>query len=448
MAVIIRSVAPGSPADQAGVSPGETLQAINHHEIYDILDYRFYETNQHLELTLSDPKGRMRTVCIHKPQYDPIGLGFDSYLMDQKHSCRNRCIFCFIDQMPKGMRDTLYFKDDDERLSFLFGNYVTLTNLTEREISRMIQMKISPVNVSVHTTNPDLRVKMMGNRFAGKVLDVLPRFAQAGLRINCQCVLCPGINDGPELARTLSDLESLMPQLESVSLVPVGLTKFRDGLASLRPYTQQEAADTIDLIDSFGNRFVKEYGARTVFASDEFYLTAKRPIPPPEFYEDFAQLESGVGSLACLQDEFLSAWDEAKQFGEVPDFPTPRTVTLATGMAAAPFLCNLLDDVTKTCHNLSCEVIPIRNDFFGERITVAGLVTAGDLIAQLRQQSLGDVLLIPNVMLRHDEDVFLDDLSVSDVSHALQIPVVPVPNDGYQLLDALFGRNFECQNQL
>lgn len=447
MAVVIRSVAPQSPASQAGILPGESLLAINRHDIYDILDYRFYETNQHLELSLSDPKGVLRTVTIRKPQYDPIGLEFDSYLMDQKHSCRNHCIFCFIDQMPKGMRDTLYFKDDDERLSFLFGNYVTLTNLSEREISRMIQMKISPVNVSVHTTNPDLRVKMMGNRFAGKVLEVLPRFAKAGLRINCQCVLCPGINDGPELARTLSDLEALMPQLESVSLVPVGLTKFRDGLAELRPYTPQEAADTIDLVDSFGDRFVKEYGSRTVFASDEFYLTAGRPIPPSGFYEDFAQLESGVGSLACLQDEFLSAWDDAKAFEEVPVFEQPRTVTIATGVAAAPFLQKLLDGVIKTCHNLSCHVIPVRNDFFGERITVAGLVTATDLIAQLKSQPLGDVLLIPNVMLRHDEDVFLDDRSVTDVSHALQIPVVPVPNDGYQLLDALFGRNIGCQNQ-
>ena len=350
-------------------------------------------------------------------------------MMDQKHTCRNKCVFCFIDQMPKGMRDTLYFKDDDERLSFLFGNYVTLTNLTEREINRMIEMKISPINVSVHTTNPDLRVKMMGNRFAGKVLEILPRLAEAGIRINCQCVLCPEINDGEELRRTLSDLEALMPALESVSLVPVGITKYREGLAKLRPYTKEEADATIDLIDSFGDRFVQEYGAQTVYAADEFYLKAEQPIPPPEFYEDFSQLESGVGSLACLQEEFRFAWEDAVADG-VLDFAQPRRVTLATGMAACDFIRELLDGVNETCHNLTCQVIGIRNEFFGETITVAGLVTGADLIAQLKGRHLGDVLLIPSVMLRHEGDVFLDDISIEEVSRALQVPVVPSTTTG------------------
>ncbi|MCI9576413.1 MAG: DUF512 domain-containing protein [Clostridiales bacterium] len=447
MAVKIQSIQENSSAHRAGILPGEILVAINGHEIYDVLDYRFYETNQHLELSLHNEKGEGRTVSIRKRQYDSIGLEFSSYLMDEKHTCRNKCVFCFIDQMPKGMRDTLYFKDDDERLSFLFGNYVTLTNLTEREVERMIEMKISPINISVHTTNPELRVKMMGNRFAGRVLDILPRLAEAGIRINCQCVLCPEINDGEELRRTLSDLEELMPALESVSLVPVGITKYREGLTKLRPYTKEEAAATIDLIDSFGDRFVQEYGARTVYAADEFYLKAERPIPPPAFYEEFSQLESGVGSLACLQEEFGLAWEDAVEYGEVPEFPQPRTVTLATGMAACDFIRGLLDDIGKTCHNLTCQVIGIRNDFFGETITVAGLVTGTDLIAQLKGKPLGDTLLIPSVMLRHQGDVFLDDISIEEVSRALQVPVVAVNNDGQQLLDAVFGRDLFCQNQ-
>lgn len=447
MAVKIQSVETGSFAQRAGVLPGETLVAINGHTIYDVLDYRFYETNQHLELTLCNDKGENRMVSIRKRQYDAIGLEFSSYLMDEKHQCRNKCVFCFIDQMPKGMRSTLYFKDDDERLSFLFGNYVTLTNLTEREVNRMIEMKISPVNVSVHTTNPELRVKMMGNRFAGRVLDILPRLAAAGIRINVQCVLCPGLNDGEELRRTLADLEQLFPALESVSLVPVGVTKYREGLAALRPYTKEEAGDTIDLIDSFGDRFAQQYGSRTAYAADEFYLKAERPIPPPAFYEDFAQLESGVGALACLEEEFTMAWEDAQEYGEIPDFPTPRRVTLATGMAAYDFLRRLLDGVARTCHNLTCEVIGIRNEFFGETITVAGLVTGGDLMAQLKGRELGEVLLIPSVMLRHEGDVFLDDISVEEVSRALGVPVVPVANDGQQLLDAVLGRDTPCQNQ-
>ena len=444
MAVTIASVEAGSPADRAGIRAGEQLLTLNGHVIHDVLDYRFYETDAKVEVGLASPGGDTRTVVIRKSQYRPLGLEFTSYLMDQQRPCRNACIFCFVDQMPAGMRKTLYFKDDDTRMSFLFGNYVTLTNLSDWDVQRIIEMRISPINVSVHTTNPALRVKMMGNRFAGEVLSILPRLAQAGIRINTQCVLCPGINDGPELLRTLSDLERLLPALESVSLVPVGLTKFREGLPELRPYTQEEAGQVIDMADRFGDRFRDEYGRRTVYAADEFYLAAQRPIPPAEFYEDFCQLESGVGSLACLEEEFtlaLEEWQESPQ-----PLSAPRRVTLATGTAAYPFLCRLMERLEAVCPGLSCEVVEIVNHFFGETITVAGLVTGTDLIAQLKPRRMGECLLLPSVMLRHDGDLFLDDVSVQDVERELGVPVEPVPNDGQRLLDAVIGRDTTWQN--
>lgn len=438
MAVRIMEVVPNSSADKAGIQSGETLVSMNGKEIYDVLDYRFHETNRHLTLVLRNDKGEERTVELQKRQYDSIGLEFSSYLMDEKHSCRNKCIFCFIDQMPPGMRDTLYFKDDDSRLSFLFGNYITLTNLTEREVQRIIDMRISPVNISVHTTNPELRVKMMKNRFAGKVLDILPRLAKAGIQLNCQLVLCPEINDGEELRRTLTDLEALMPSLQSVAAVPIGLTKYRDGLEQISPYTKEGAAEVIDIIDTFGDRLEKEYGQRIMYAADEFYLKAERPIPMPEYYGDFSQIESGVGSMACLEEEFTFALEDC---AEENGFDiAPRTITVATGLAAKDFIRKLLDEAERNCHNLNCNVIGIVNYFFGETITVAGLVTGGDLIAQLKGKALGDALLIPEVMLRHEQDVFLDDISVEEVERELGVPVRIVANEGQSLLDAVLGR--------
>ena len=434
MPVKILAVEPGGPASHAGVRPGETLLSINGNEICDILDYRFYETDRHLSIVLRDDAGAERTVQIRKGQYESIGLEFETYLMDQQHSCTNRCIFCFIDQLPKGLRKSLYFKDDDSRLSFLFGNYVTLTNLKEREVDRIIKMHISPINISVHTTNPELRVKMMGNRFAGKSLDILYRFAKAGIKLNCQIVLCRDINDGEELDRTLKDLTSLWPSVQSVAVVPLGLTKYRQGLYPLTGYDSETARAVVRQLERWGDRCEQKYGQRICYAADEFYLKAQLPIPPAPFYGDFDQLENGVGLMASLKQEFLDALE---------DFVPPasaRKVTLATGVAAYPFLDTLLDELRQRCHNLTCNVVPIVNDFFGDTITVAGLVTGGDLLNQLRGRELGDALLLPDVMLRREGDIFLDDVSLEELSEALQIQIITVPNDGYALLDAVVGR--------
>lgn len=434
MPVKILAVEPGGPASHAGVRPGETLLSINGNEICDILDYRFYETDRHLSIVLRDDAGAERTVQIRKGQYESIGLEFETYLMDQQHSCTNRCIFCFIDQLPKGLRKSLYFKDDDSRLSFLFGNYVTLTNLKEREVDRIIKMHISPINISVHTTNPELRVKMMGNRFAGKSLDILYRFAKAGIKLNCQIVLCRDINDGEELDRTLKDLTSLWPSVQSVAVVPLGLTKYRQGLYPLTGYDSETARAVVRQLERWGDRCEQKYGQRICYAADEFYLKAQLPIPPAPFYGDFDQLENGVGLMASLKQEFLDALE---------DFVPPvsaRKVTLATGVAAYPFLDTLLDELRQRCHNLTCNVVPIVNDFFGDTITVAGLVTGGDLLKQLRGRELGDALLLPDVMLRREGDIFLDDVSLEELSEALQIQIITVPNDGYALLDAVVGR--------
>ncbi len=434
MPVKILAVEPGGAASHAGVRPGETLLSINGNEICDILDYRFYETDRHLSIVLRDDAGAERTVQIRKGQYESIGLEFETYLMDQQHSCTNRCIFCFIDQLPKGLRKSLYFKDDDSRLSFLFGNYVTLTNLKEREVDRIIKMHISPINISVHTTNPELRVKMMGNRFAGKSLDILYRFAKAGIKLNCQIVLCRDINDGEELDRTLKDLTSLWPSVQSVAVVPLGLTKYRQGLYPLTGYDSGTARAVVRQLERWGDRCEQKYGQRICYAADEFYLKAQLPIPPAPFYGDFDQLENGVGLMASLKQEFLDALE---------DFVPPasaRKVTLATGVAAHPFLDTLLDELRQRCHNLTCNVVPIVNDFFGDTITVAGLVTGGDLLKQLQGRELGDALLLPDVMLRREGDIFLDDVSLEELSEALQIQIITVPNDGYALLDAVVGR--------
>ena len=411
MSVVIKGIEPDSPAQRAGIQAGEILVSLNGHDIIDILDYRFYETNAHLEIKLSDVTGQTRIVSMKKGQYQSIGLEFETYLMDKQHSCRCKCVFCFIDQMPKGMRESLYFKDDDSRLSFLFGNYVTLTNLKEKDVQRIIDMKISPINVSVHTTNPELRVKMMGNRFAGQVLEILP---------------------------SLTDLGKLAPALQSIALVPVGVTKYREGLYPLRPYTKEEAGQTIDIIDRFGNQFEQEYGSRIAYASDEFYLTAERPIPNPEFYGDFSQIESGVGAMACLKDEFLYALEERLDGQETIEIPK-RHITLATGVAAYPFLNELLDEVRIKCNNLTCNVVPIINHFFGETITVAGLMTGTDILSQLKEKTLGDELLLPEVILRHNTNILLDDITLDDISNQLQIPIKTVMNDGQHLLHAVLG---------
>lgn len=436
MSVTISSVVPGSAAQKAGILPGETLISINQNDICDILDYRFYETEKKLRILLQDTAGRKREVVIRKGEYQAIGLEFETYLMDQQHSCRNRCIFCFIDQLPKGLRKSLYFKDDDSRLSFLFGNYITLTNLSEHEVSRIIKMHISPINISVHTTNPELRVKMMGNRFAGESLRILYRFAEAGIRLNCQMVLCPGINDGPELERSLNDLLPLYPAVQSIALVPVGLTRYREGLYPLEPYNRDTARAVIEIAERYGQTMYEKHGVRICYAADEFYLKAELPIPEAAFYGDFDQLENGVGLMANMKEEFADALEDLP---EHPEKLPPRRITLATGAAAAPFLDTLLDELRQKCHNLTCNVVPILNHFFGERINVAGLITGSDLKEQLHGKELGEELLLPAVMLRHEGDLFLDDISLVELEEELGVPIRLVPEDGYAFYRAVMG---------
>ncbi len=432
MAVIISGVVPNSSAQKHGICAGDTLLSIDGHEINDILDFRFYETSPAVCLELLDGTGQRKKVTIKKRQYDSLGMEFDTYLMDKERRCRNRCIFCFIDQMPKGMRESLYFKDDDSRLSFLFGNYITLTNLQEKDIQRIIHMHISPVNISVHTTNPELRCKMMGNRFAGQSLRFLEELASNGIKINCQLVLCPHINDGEELKKTLRDLKLYYPSVESIAAVPVGLTKYRDGLPQLEPYHKQTAGEVIDIIEAFGEECKRELGRRIAFPADEFYLKAGRPLPDTDFYEDFMQLENGVGMVSLLREEFAKALEETEK-----ELREERHIAIATGVAAAPLMEELCTMASGKFPSLHVTVYPISNDFFGEKINVAGLVTGRDLISQLRGKPLGETLLIPSAMLRSEGDLFLDNVSLEDAARELKIPILPSPNQGDTLLELL-----------
>ena len=434
MSVIIKSVDSKSPADKAGLKAGDTLISINKNDIMDVLDYRFYQNNAKLKIEYIDDKGKIKHKRIKKQDYEELGLNFETYLMDKQHSCLNKCVFCFIDQLPKGMRDSLYFKDDDSRLSFLFGNYITLTNITEHEIERIIKMHISPINISVHTTNPELRVKMMKNKNAGKVLSVIKRFNDAGIKINCQLVLCPGYNDGEELKRTLSDLTELQ-NAECIAAVPVGLTKYRDGLADLVPFNHRTAAETIDIIDRYGEECIKKYGSRRIYASDEFYLLAKRQMPDADYYGEFLQLENGVGLWALLLKESTDAIAE-----EEYKLEQKRKISVVTGVAAYPLITEIVDKCKQKWDNLECKVYKIKNNFFGEKITVAGLVTATDIKEQLKGENLGEELLIPAVMLRKEGDMFLDSITLNELSRDLGVKITPVDNDGYSLIDALLGK--------
>lgn len=429
--VTIESVEPRSHAERCGIKAGDRLAEINGREINDVLDYRFYLFDRRLEIVVERGGGRLRFV-IEKPEYDDIGLTFRTYLMDEKKRCRNNCIFCFIDQNPKGMRETIYFKDDDERLSFLMGNYVTLTNLKKEDIERIIRMRISPVNISVHTTNPELRVKMMRNRYAGECLSFIPMLDRAGIAINAQLVLCRGINDGSELERTLGDLMKL-ENLESVALVPCGLTGHRDGLCELEPFDRESAGEVIDIADAFGDRAETTRGTRKVYPSDEFFLLADRKIPESGYYGDYPQLENGVGMIRSDADEFFECLEK------MPNMSYNRTVTIATGEAASGFMQTLADAAMKRLSSLTVRVRAIKNDFFGGKVTVSGLVTGGDIIAQLSGSDIGDALLIPVNMLRSEGDLFLDGVSVCDVEKALSVPLTVCERGGYPLCEAMTG---------
>ncbi len=430
MAVKIFDVTTGSHADKAGIKKGETLLSINSNEIVDVLDYRFYQVNRKLTLEVADEDKNVRTIEMTKGEYEEIGLEFETYLMDKQHSCRNKCIFCFIDQLPKGMRESLYFKDDDSRLSFLFGNYITLTNITEHEIDRIIKMHISPINVSVHTTNPELRCKMMNNRFAGDTLKYLKRFADAGITLNCQIVSCPGINDGDELVRTLTDLENL--GVNMTAIVPVGLTRYRENLYPLVPYNKETAGQTIDIIEKMGDECVKKHGRRIFFPGDEFYLLAEREIPSPEFYEDFSALEDGIGMIAYLTDDVGWKLEELDV-----DESLCHKVTIACGEGVFPYMKRIMSMINEKFPNITINTRAIKNNFFGGGVNVSGLVTGGDLIDQLRGDDIGDKLIITSSMLRFENDLFLDDVSTDDVERELGVTLVPVNNNGNDLVEAV-----------
>lgn len=430
MSVVVADVEKNSPAAKAGVCPGDVLVSLNQHAIEDVLDYRFYMLESRLSVSLLRG-GQPVCVTLEKDEYEETGMLFDTYLMDQQRGCKNKCIFCFIDQLPKGLRKSLYFKDDDSRLSFLFGNYITLTNITRHEVDRIIRMHISPVNISVHTTNPELRVKMMKNPHAGEALSIVKELAAAGIHMNCQLVLCPGYNDGDELLRSLTDLAALYPAVQSVAAVPVGLTRFREGLEPLTPFTPQQAAAVIDCMEHFGNQFLQQHGTRLCYPADELYLKAGRPLPPGEFYEEYAQIENGVGMWTSFREEFVAA------LADTPAGPCNRQVSLVTGKAAEPLIRQCVEEAKARFPGLMCHVYGIVNHFFGEGITVTGLLTGQDIAQQLQNKPLGQELLLPASTLRQERDLFLDDYSLTQLSETLQIPIRLTEGDGFSFLEGL-----------
>ncbi len=413
----IKSVEPGSICDEGGIIPGDILLSINGSPVRDVFDYRFLIMDEQLRVAVMRGEGADASEVIlevEKEQYEDIGLDFETYLMDQERSCTNDCIFCFIDQMPKGMRPSLYFKDDDARLSFLSGNYVTMTNMKYDELDRIIKYRLSPINVSVHATEPELRCRMMHNRFAGDIMDKLRYLTNAGITVNCQIVLCRGVNDGDALRRSLTDLMSLGPELESVAVVPAGLTDHREGLAKLEPHDAASAAEAIDIISEFQQVCLQRYGTKLIYPSDEFFLLAGRPIPEGEYYEGYPQLDNGVGMIALFREELQDAIDErrGRQYDKCH-------VTVATGMAFADELTRACAEIERAFPGVRAEAVGIVNDFFGHHITVAGLLTATDIAAQLRGRDLGDRLILSRVMLKADQDIFLDDQTPEDLSKAL-----------------------------
>ena len=422
MAARIADVDYNSPADSAGLKHGDEIIEINGIEIKDYLDFMYASSGEEIEIKLSD-----RVVNIDNEDYMPLGISFDTLLIDKPRSCRNKCVFCFIDQLPKGMRETCYFKDDDYRLSFLQGNYVTLTNMSDEDAERIIRYNLPRVNISVHTTNPELRKKMLHNKRAGEVLKYLKLFADGGLNMNAQIVLCPGYNDKAELDRTLNDLGELGYSMESISIVPVGLSAYREGLDRLTPFNADTAREVIYQTEKWQKRFIERWGTRLVYLGDEFYIMADMPFPSYDDYEGFPQIENGVGLCSSLEYEFREA---IKLHGGQPKIKKEKTI--ATGVSAYELIKKLTDLVDG-----DVRVVPIKNHFFGESITVTGLITGGDLINSLEGISPGSDLLISSAMLRHDEPIFLDNATVADVEKALKVNVIPVANDGFELLDAL-----------
>lgn len=428
----IKYVIPGSLAEEAGLESGDVLLSVNGKEFHDVLEYRFLTSESEVELSVQKKDGTFEDIVIES-DYEDLGIEFKSGLIADAKSCRNKCIFCFIDQLPKGMRETVYFKDDDTRLSFLQGNYVTMTNMSEEEIDSMIEMRISPINLSVHTTNPELRVKMLNNKNAGKIYDIMKKFSQNSLCMNCQIVLCPGYNDGAELDRTISDLIKLYPNVLSLSVVPVGLTRYREGLCPLSGFDKESSRSVIKQVHSWQDKIYKEYGFKMVYLSDEFYIMADIPVPPPEDYEGFPQIENGVGLVASLTEEFDSAVKLIKKK------KYSRSVTIATGELAFDTIKALAEKLESICDGLKINVYAVKNNFFGGMVSVAGLVCGNDLIDQLSDKPKTDIIAIPSVMLRDGEDIFLDDVTLEEAKQKLNCDIIPVNNDGYEFVETIIG---------
>ena len=427
----ISCVEKGSIAERAGFEKGDIILTINGQEVYDVLQYKYLLADTKLEIEVLAQSGNKKVFNITKDEYEDIGLEFTYPLMSRAKGCANKCIFCFIDQLPPNMRKTLYFKDDDSRLSFLHGNYVTLTNLSEKEIKNIGEMKISPINVSVHTTDAKLREFMLRSKNAGKMLDIMKYWAKCGIVMNAQIVLCKGINDGAALDKTIADLADFYPSVSSVSVVPVGITKYRDGLFPLEPYDRESAAEVVKQVERWQNKLMDEIGSRFIFAADEFYLKANCEIPPFDAYEDFPQIENGVGLIASMEDEFNFALQDAEEIN------MPRTVSIATGMAAFEFIKSLARRLEDKVKNLKINVYGIKNNVFGENVTVSGLVCGQDIINQLKGKDLGKALYITVSMLRAGEEVFLDDVTLGELETAINTKVVAVDNDGFEFVDKL-----------
>lgn len=428
---IVSAVTPGSIAEEMEIEPGDVLVSVNGQEPEDVFDYRYLMNEEEVLVVIRKPDGEEWELEIEKEYEDDLGMEFENGLMDDYRSCRNKCMFCFIDQLPKGMRDTLYFKDDDSRLSFLQGNYLTLTNMSEHDLEKIIYYKLSPINISFQATNPELRCKMLHNRFAGDVMDKVRRLKEAGIMMNGQIVLCRGVNDGEELDRSIRDLVTLMPELQSVSVVPVGLTRYRDGLYPLEPFTKEDACKVLDLIHSWQEKLLKEYGTHFIHAGDEWYILAERPMPEETTYDGYLQLENGVGMVRLLKEE-VDAY-----LKKLPGDDRKRRVTIATGELAAPYLREHVASIREKYPNVEVQVITVKNEFFGGKITVAGLLTGQDLVKQLKGKDLGEELLLSINMLKSDEPIFLDDMTVEQLQTALQIKVSIVESSGNDFVNCI-----------
>ena len=431
---VIKRVLPGSIAEELEIEAGDKLLAIGGTEIEDIFDYQFLIQDTYIEVLVEKADGEQWLLEVDKEADEDLGIEFESGLMDEYRHCHNKCVFCFIDQMPPGMRETLYFKDDDSRLSFLQGNYVTLTNMSDHDVERICRYHLSPINISFQTMNPELRCKMLNNRFAGEALKKVDILNQAGIRMNGQIVLCKGLNDGDELKYSIEKLMEYIPNLESVSVVPVGLSKYREGLYPLKPFDGQEAAQVIDLIESYQKQCYDQYGIHFVHASDEWYILAGREMPEADRYDGYLQLENGVGMLRLMMDEFQEALENYRGKGLLPDEGRQGELSMATGLLAYPYIQRMVKEILWECPDLQIHVYPITNFFFGENITVSGLLTGQDIEAQLRGKSLGERLLLPENVLRSGEDVFLDNMTLGELEKALQVPINIVKSSGYEFL--------------